>query len=136
MNTRFYLTQANQSFPNHLTSMFHFQLLTFFFRSTLGVHTKLDLGIFLNPHKKKMGFCTNPNSMRDWDMNEGMNQPIYCSRKSIENSFENIKRSGFSLQSKTPNWENKMRRWRTQGVWLLSPRFCSHSYRKWEKIGF
>ena len=60
LNSRFYLVQANQSFLDHLTSTFHFQLLTFF-RSTLGVHTKLDLDLFLNPHKKKMSFYPNPN---------------------------------------------------------------------------
>ena len=76
-----------QSFLDHLSSTFHFQLLTFFW-STLEVHIKLNLGLFLNPHKKKMGLYPNPNRMRDWDMNEGMNQPI--------------KRIGFSLQPKTP----------------------------------
>ena len=51
-----YLTQAYQSFSDHLTSTFHFQLLTFFFWSTLGVHTKLDLDLFLNSHMTKLGF--------------------------------------------------------------------------------
>ena len=76
-NTRFYLTQAYQSFPNHLTSTFHFQLLTFF-RSTLEVHTKLDLSLFLNPHKKKMRFYTNPNrfkiEMNEWRINPFLSQ--------------------------------------------------------------
>ena len=44
-----------------------------------------QLGLFLNPHKKKMGLYPNPNRTINWDMNEGMNQPIYCSKKSIKN---------------------------------------------------
>ena len=43
-------------------------LLMFFifsFWSTLGVRTKLNLGLFLNPHKKKIGMYPNPNRMRD-----------------------------------------------------------------------
>ena len=51
LNTRFYLAQVYQSFLSHLTDTFQFQLLTFIFRSTLVVHTKLDLGLFLNLHK-------------------------------------------------------------------------------------
>ena len=66
LNSRFYLTQANQSFSDHLTSTFPFQFLTFFFRSTLRVHNKLDLSLFLNPYKKKMGFCIKP---REREMN-------------------------------------------------------------------
>ena len=31
LNTRFYLAEAYQSFPDHLTSTFSFQFLTFFF---------------------------------------------------------------------------------------------------------
>ena len=60
----FYLIQTYQSFLDHLTSTFHFQLFTFLFRSTLGIHIKLDLGLFLNPYKKKMGFYTNPTRFK------------------------------------------------------------------------
>ena len=63
LNTRFYLVQVYQSFLDHLTSTFHFQLLTFFFWSTLGVHTKLNLDLFLNPYKKKLSFYPNPNRL-------------------------------------------------------------------------
>ena len=63
LNIRFYLARAYQSFSDHLTSTFHFQLLTFFFWNTLGVHTKLDLDLFLNPHKKKLSFYPNPNRL-------------------------------------------------------------------------
>lgn len=62
--TRFYLTQTYQSFLDHLTSTFHIYLFTFLFQSTLGIHTKLDLGLFLNPHKEKMGFYTNPTRFK------------------------------------------------------------------------
>ena len=49
-----------------------------------------------------MGLYPNPNRMRDWDMNEGMNQPI--------------KRIGFSLQPKTLKLGKEKRKWRTHGV--------------------
>ena len=90
LNTRFFLAQAYRSFSDHLTSTLYFQLLTFFFRNTLGVYTKLDLGLFLNPHKKKL---------RDKWMK---NQPIFFSRKSMENSLENNRKVRFSWQLNTP----------------------------------
>ena len=62
LNTRFYLAQAYQSLLNNLTSTFHFQVLIFFW-NTLGVHTKLDLDLFFNPHKKKLSFYPNPNRL-------------------------------------------------------------------------
>ena len=64
LNPRFCLIQTYQSFLDHLTSTFHFQLFTFLFRSTLGIHIKLDLGLFLNPYKKKMSFYTNPTRFK------------------------------------------------------------------------
>ena len=83
LNIRFYLVQVYQSFSNHLTSTFHFQLLTFFFQSTLGVHIKLNLRLFLNPHKKKICIYTNPNrfEIERW-MNEESSHSF--SRKSIK----------------------------------------------------
>ena len=67
-----------------LTNTFHFQLLTFFFQSTLGVHIKFNLGFFLNSHKKNICFYTNPNRFKIeiW-MNEESSHSF--SRKSIKN---------------------------------------------------
>ena len=59
-STRFYLAQANQSFPEYLTSTFIFSFSCW---STLGVRTKLNLGLFLNPHKKKMGLTKSPTTL-------------------------------------------------------------------------
>ena len=56
LNTRFYLAKDYQSFLDYFTSTFHFQFVTFIFRSILRVYTKLDLSLSLNPHKKKLGF--------------------------------------------------------------------------------
>ena len=71
LSTKFYLAQVYLSFPDYLTSTFQLQHHTFF-RSTLGIHTKLNLDLFFNPHKKKM-------SLNKWEnerwMN-AMNQPI------------------------------------------------------------
>ena len=100
LNTRFYLAQAYQSFSSHLTNTFQFQLLTFFFWNTPGVHTKLNGGLFLNLHKKKMGFYPNSivSKLRDERMK---NQPIFFSRKFIENNLENNRKVGFSWQPNT-----------------------------------
>ena len=87
LNARFYLVQAYQSFPNHLTSNFHFQILTFFFWSTLGVHTNLNLNLFLNLHKKKMGF--HPTQMNERRMFKELN-PFFFSENPLEDWLEDL----------------------------------------------
>ena len=105
-NTRFYLVQIYQSFLNHLTNTFHFQLLTFFFQSTLGVHIKLNLGLFLNPHKKKICFYTNLNRFKiEKLMNEKSSHSFL--RKSIENLVENL--NEILLENKQPQREKGIR---------------------------
>ena len=63
-----------------------------------------------------MGFCTNPNRMRDWDMNEWIINPFTAQENPLKTSLENIKRSEFSLQSKTPKLGKDIRKWRIHGV--------------------
>ena len=63
--------------------------------------------------------------------------PFIAQENPLKTSFENIKRSGFSLQSKTQLRKAKMRNEEHLGVWLLSPRFqqslCSENERR---LGF
>ena len=69
-----------------------------------------------------MGLYPNPNRMRDWDMNEGMNQPI--------------KRIGFSLQPKTPKLGKKGRKWRTHGVATTISTIIAVSTQKMREVCF
>ena len=67
--TRIYLAQVHQSFTDYLASTFQLQLHTFFFRSTLEVHTKLYIGSFWIYIRRKWVFTQtqiNKNTRNEW----------------------------------------------------------------------
>ena len=69
-------------------------------------------------------------------MKEWIN-PFITQENSLKTSLENIKRSGFSLQSKTPNQESKNEKMKNTRSMVALPTFSAISHtRKWDKIGF
>ena len=110
--------------PGPLNQYLHFQLLTFFFQSTLGVCIKLDLDLFLNSHKKKMGFCTKP---REWEMDVSKINPYSFSENPLKKKSSFKTWMGFSW-SKQAQREKGMRSTRMAAAVSL--------LQKWEKVHF
>ena len=68
-------------------------------------------------------------------MKELMN-PFIAQEKPLKTSMENINRSGFSLQSKTPKLGKNMRKWRTHGVVVTLSTFSTISTQKMREYCF
>ena len=101
LNTRIYLAQTLNPFPDRLPRTFKLQLSIFLFRSILRIHTKLDLDLFLNPQKKKFGFYLQYDDYESRDETHIESNPF---RKKLSNSkmIFNRKPIKFSFESNIP----------------------------------